>query len=131
MIKIHHTVVELIAILLIVALPLGYGFYTFHKYAAEIQRKAELQQTLPHVVVPKFKHNDCFTRNIGPHSEAWETLPDGIVVLQGDTQYVVMYRLEAERHALTKVGFPVEMAGFDATHNLVECPKGWIHEGNN
>lgn len=74
---------------------------------------------------PKFIASQCF--NLNGIREPWQDNgPDGIVVLRGYNQYLVMFREEAERTGGgTKKGSGVEIEWFDDNHYEVQCPKSW------
>lgn len=84
----------------------------------------------PHLTnLPRFQSKTCF--NLNGIREPWQSNgPDGIVVMRGYENYLVLYREEADRrYAGPKSGVSVPITEFDVTHYEVECPASWLTKG--
>lgn len=74
---------------------------------------------------PKFPANTCFNRN--GKRESWWPTPDGIVIMRGYENYLVMLNDEADRvHGGNKIGWDAEVKWFEANHYPTTCPENWV-----
>ncbi|MGH9910322.1 MAG: hypothetical protein ACRD32_06740 [Nitrososphaerales archaeon] len=80
---------------------------------------------------PMFKRGDCFNGLL--EKEIWDaSFPDGIIERVGKNNYLILYKMQANKRGRDKIGLPMSIATFDQYHIRADCPKTWVnHRSSN